>query len=379
MKLLPFGAAALLAALLGCGGNKPAKTELAPSASDPASADQETGAKETGLKEPPATTTESAATKEASPKVVQSPSEPPRQAGDELRTLVAELVEKSPEGFWRMNDSVALELEKLEDSGQVELDSLLGDARPDVRRGAAFYLLARFDAANARQVAGYTALLRDQEPYLRSLGFQAVRKMRKTDQAAAVPRLTELLAARHEPSVENRAALARLLGSLKQDAAPALDALTAGATDDESPKVRGAYLMAISQIASPEQALAAFRQGLADPEAPVRLVASARLRQMEKAAAPAAEELAQALEDADPSVREVSAEALVRIGPASVEPLIKRVDSKEAHTRQLAIACLGRLGPAAKPALSRVEKHLTDDDPEVKQVAEAVVKILKGS
>jgi len=96
-------------------------------------------------------------------------------------------------------------------------------------------------------------------------------------------------------------------------------------------------------------------------------------------AAPAAEDLAQALEDADPRVRESAAEALTQVGPAAVEPLIKHVDSKTAHTRQLAIACLGKLGAAAKPAISQIEKHLTDADPEVRKVAEAVVRILKGS
>ncbi|MFN0016863.1 MAG: hypothetical protein ACKVP0_01320 [Pirellulaceae bacterium] len=59
--------------------------------------------------------------------------------------------------------------------------------------------------------------------------------------------------------------------------------------------------------------------------------------------------------------------------------ICQHVDSKTAYTRQLAIACLGKLGPAAKSALPLVEKHLTDSDPEVKQVAEAVARILKGS
>jgi len=209
--------------------------------------------------------------------------------------------------------------------------------------------------------------------------MQAVRKMLKADQAAAVPRLAKMLTAKQEPSAENRAALARLLGSLKEDAAPALVALTSGAKEDESSKVRAAYLVAVSQIASPTEALPPFRQGLSDPDAAVRLVAAARLRQLGKDAAPAAEDLAHTLEDADPRVRESAAEALTQVGPAAVEPLIKHVDSKTAHTRQLAIACLGKLGAAAKPTISQIEKHLTDADPEVRKVAEAVVRILKGS
>lgn len=364
-------AAALSAALLGCGGNKPAQI---PAKTEPI-AKTESGSSSAA----PEKTPEPVVAKETSPKVVQGPVELPKQVADDLRTLAARLVEKSPQGSWRINESAALELEKLGDSAQSDLVALLGDTRAEARRGAAFYLLAKFNPSDAKQVAGYSGLLDDKEPFLRSLGLQAVRKMQKTDQAAAVPRLSKMLATEQEPSADNRAALARVLGSLKQDAAPALEALTTGAKADESPKVRGAYLVAISQIASPEQALPAFRQGLADPDATVRLVAAARLRQLGIDAAPAAEDLAQALEDADPSVREAAAEALVKVGAAAVEPLSQHVDSKNASTRQLAIACLGKLGPAAKSALPQVEKHLADEDPEVKKIAEAVVRILKGS
>ncbi|MBC7854776.1 MAG: HEAT repeat domain-containing protein [Pirellulaceae bacterium] len=372
MKLpFPFCAAALLAALLGCGGNKPAPT---PAKAEPV-AKTESGSSPVAAE----TTPDPSIAKETKPKVVQGPAEPPKQVADDLRTLAARLVEKSPQGSWRINEAAALELEKLGSDAQADLVALLGDARPEARRGAAFYLLAKFNPSDAKQVAGYTGLLDDKEPFLRSLGLQAVRKMQKADQAAAVPRLSKMLATEQEPSADNRAALARVLGSLKQDAALALEALTSGAKDDESSRVRGAFLVAISQIASPEQALPAFRQGLADPDVSVRLVAAARLRQLGIDAAPAAEDLAQALEDADASVREAAAEALVKVGPAAVEPLSQHVDSKNAPTRQLAIACLGKLGPAAKSALPLVEKHLTDEDPEVKKIAEAVVRILKAS
>lgn len=375
---LPFllCAAALSSALLGCGGNKPDTT---PAKTEPAKV--ETPKTDSGTKEttPPSSTPAATEPENPKPKTAQGPAEPPKQVGDELRALAARLVDKTPQGTWRINQAAALELERMGESAQADLVALLGDAKPEVRRGAAYYLLAKFNADDEKQVAGYTTLLDDQEPFLRSLGMQAVRKMLKANQAAAVPRLAKMLTAKQEPSVENRAALARLLGSLKEDAAPALGALTSGAKEDESSKVRAAYLMAVSQIATPTEALPPFRQGLSDPDASVRLVAAARLRQLGKDAAPAAEDLAQALEDADPRVRESAAEALTQVGPAAVEPLIKHVDSKTAHTRQLAIACLGKLGSAAKPAISQIEKHLTDADPEVRKVAEAVARILKGS
>jgi HEAT repeat protein/predicted small lipoprotein YifL len=375
--LLSLTASALLAVLLGCGGKKP---ETVPPKTEPPKTTESgssTGSQETGTKEPEKTpkTSES---KEPTSENAKGPKKPPQKVSEDLSTLAARLVEKSPQGAWRVNEAAALELEKLGDGALGDLVVLFEDARPDVRRGAAYYLLANFNPDDKNQVAGYLTLLSDSEPFLRSLGLQAVRKMTKADQDVAVPRLAKMLAAKQEPSDENRAALARLLGSFKQDAAGALKALTSGAKEDASPKVRGAYLVAISQIASPADALPAFRQGLSDQDVSVRLVAAARLRQLGKDAAPAAEDLAQGLEDSDPRVREVVAEALAMLGSAAVEPVCKHLDSKAAHTRQLAIACLGKLGPAAKSALPLVEKHLTDSDPEVKQVAEAVARILKG-
>ena len=367
MKFPLFLATVLLAALAGCGGKKPDAT---PAKTEPAKTpDEGSAAKETTKEE------KSPVIK---PKVKLGPVEPPKPVDDAVRSLAARLVEKSPDGGWRINEATALELEKLGEQGQADLVNLLRDAKTEARRGAAFYLLAKFNPEDPKQVAGYSGLLEDPEPFLRTLGFQAVRKMKKSDQAAAVPRLAKMLTPEQEASPENRASLARLLGRFKQDAAPALEALTMGASDDKNPKVRGAYLVAISQIASPTDALPAFRQGLTDSDPAVRLVAAARLRQLGKDAAPAAEELAQALEDEDPRVREAAAESLAMLSTAAVEPLSKHVDSKSPYTRQLAIACLGKIGPDAKSALPLVEKHLADEDAEVQRIAEAVVRILKS-
>lgn len=377
-RFVPLLASISLAALVGCGSSKPEVPPVKPEQPKTEETESSTGSDKT-VGKAAVVTPEIAEPKESTPKTSTSPKSKSNQVSEDLRTLAARLVNKSPQGSWRINEAAALELEKLGDGAQRDLVSLLEDPRPDVRRGAAYYLLANFNPESEQQVAGYTGLLDDTEPFLRSLGLQAVRKMTKTDQAAAVPRLAKMLAAKQEPSDENRAALARLLGSFQEDAAPALAALTSGAKEDESPKVRGAYLVAISQIASPANAIPAYRQGLSDQDASVRLVAAARLRQLGKDAVPAVEDLAQGLEDSDPRVREAAAEALSMLGSAAVEPVSKQLDAKSAHSRQLAIACLGKLGAAAKSALPLVKKHLADEDPEVKKVAEAVVRILEGS
>lgn len=374
-----FCALVLLAVLAGCGGKKP---DTSPPKTEPAETSEGSSAEKAASKIEAAASTQDATPAKTKPAVKLGPVEPPRRVDAELRAIVARLVEKSPEGGWRINEATALELEKLGDEGSAELVTLLDDPQAEARRGAAYSLLPTFNPEDQKHVAGYIGLLSDPEPFLRSLGLQAVRRMQASDRMAALPRLTEMLHSNHESSPDNRAALARLLGSLKQDAAPALDALAAGAKDDRNSKVRGAYLVAISQIASPTDALPAFRRGLADPDPSVRLVAAARLRQLGKdtpaAAAPAAEDLAQALEDDDSRVREAAAEALALLGAAAVKPLSKHIDSKNAHTRQLAIASLGKIGSAAKSALPLIEQRLEDQDPEVKRMAEAVVKILQS-
>lgn len=369
---IAFACGLFLAAAAGCGGKKP-------DAAVGSSAAPGSGAPST-LPAAGSPATKPAIASQAPESSLELPTSPthaaPSSAGDDLRSLAARLVEKGPQGNWRISEAAALELEKRED-GPEELAALLCDSQTEVRRGTAFYLLAKFDPADEKQVAGYSELLEDSEPFLRSLGLQAVRKMYRADQISAVPRLAGMLSPKQETSPENRAALARLLGNLKQEAAPALEGLVAAAAEDESPNVRGACLVAISQIAPAEEALPAYRAGLADKEPSVRLVAAARLRQAGKAAAPAKRELAEALEDADPAVREAAAEALVLIGKEAVSAISKHLDSKLPPTRQLSIACLGKIGKDAKSALPLVEKRLTDEDPDVRKVAEAVMNLLK--
>ena len=370
MKLITiFTCGLLLGAAAGCGSSKPAPSPSPPATTAggaPSSASPSTTATK---EEPPPP---SAGTK-------TNPTEiPPPPSPNDLSSLAARLIEKDPQGGWRISESAALELEKRGENVNSELVALLSSSQAEVRRGAAFYLLARFDAKDIKQVEGYSGLLEDSEPFLRTLGLQAVRKMQRSDQIAAVPRLAGMLSPKQEASAENRATLARLLGNLKQEAAPALAALSTGAAEDDSPKVRGACLVAISQIAPAEEGLPAFRAALADKDPSVRLVAAARLRLLGKKAAPAADDLGPALEDVDPSIREAAAEALVLIGKGGVESICKHLESGRPQTRQLALACLGKIGPDARPALPLVKKRLADEDPDVKRIAAAVAKILQG-
>ncbi|HMC10519.1 MAG TPA: hypothetical protein VKH44_04485, partial [Pirellulaceae bacterium] len=165
---IPLGlcALALSLALAGCGGSKPdadaPKIDPVPPSGT---------ALKTPAKESPAPSLPAAEPKKTQPKEtkVQGPAEPPKRANEQLRALAARLLEKNLQGAWRLNTAAALELEKLGDQAEADLVALLGDVKPEVRRGAAYYLLAKFNADDEKQVSGYVSLLDDSEPLLRGL------------------------------------------------------------------------------------------------------------------------------------------------------------------------------------------------------------------
>ncbi len=383
---LPFLLLTILPPLLvGCGSPQP--PAVTPAVQTGKTADPSDSASQTGK----ATVTSPVAGSNSVPPAIEKPpatkpaveSTKPTPEASALRKLAAKLVEKTPDGLWRINEAAALEMEKQESSAKAELVTLMHDSDPQVRRGSAYYLLASFNPNDKSQVEAYSALLDDTDANLRTLGLQAVRQMHAADQLSAVPRLTTMLTKETEASADNRASLARFLGSLKAGGQPALDALITAAKEDESPKARGACLVAISQIAPPEEAIPAYRTGLADAEGSVRLVAVARLRQLGAQAIPAARELAQALDDVDPrlgkDIREAAAETLILLGKDAVPYLEKPLAGSSKTAKLLALACLGKIGPAAKEALPLAKKCLTDSDPQVQKLAEAVVRILQSA
>jgi len=295
-----------------------------------------------------------------------------------LRDLAARLIESDGQGGWRTNEKAATELEKLGPEGIAQLWPLLKDSSVDVRRGTAFQLLGEFNPANRDQVAAMSALLDDADRTVRGIGLSTVKQMQSADQIAAVPRLAKMLDPAREDRAANRAAIARLIGTLKQGGAAGLPALVATAAGDSDAAVRSASLMAISQVAAPEQAVTPLVKALADKETAPRIVAAARLRQLGAAAAPAAKELAAALSDSEARVAEAAAEALIGIGGPAVEALAGQLSSDSANVRKLALACLAKIGPPAKSAASAIEKCQQDPDSQVRQLAEAALRRISG-
>lgn len=293
---------------------------------------------------------------------------------NDVRDLAARYVVSDGQGGWRPDERAATELEKLGPAAVNDLLPLMKDSAAPVRRGAAFYLLGQFDPSQSDQVAAFSRLLDDEDQTLRGFGLSAVKLMRREDQISAVPRLTAMLDPLREPTAENRAAIARLIGTLKRDASSSADPLAAAAADDPDAKVRAACLAAIVQVAEPGEVVAPLANGLSDPDPSVRLVAAARLRTIGPPAAPAARQLAAALGDDDQRVREAAAEALIRIGQPAVEPTAKQLASKNVEAKKLALACLAKIGPDARSALPAIKACREDADALVRQLAEAAIR-----
>jgi|GEM_PF-1844151 len=296
-----------------------------------------------------------------------------------LRALAARLIEPDSVGGWRISESAALELEKLGPSATQELWTLLGDKSPETRRGAAFYLLGQFNPNRPEQVNAFLTLLKDQDSLVRSIALQAVQQMREPDLVSSQALLAESLDPTLTADPNQRAAIARVLQRLKTRAAESAPRLSQAVANDPDAKVRGAALVALSNVAPAEEVVTTARKALADSDPAVRLVAAARLRQLGKQSAPAAEALADALADDDERVRTAAADTLVRLGTEAVPSLIKQVDAESTAARQLAIACLSRIGPPAKDALPALEKRQQDEDETVRKLATvAIGKIKQG-
>jgi HEAT repeat protein len=99
-----------------------------------------------------------------------------------------------------------------------------------------------------------------------------------------------------------------------------------------------------------EEARAALRRALDDPEPAVRQAAALGLRRsITPADAPG---LLHALHDADALVRRLAGDALAALGPAAVPALSQAADSADACARIEAVRALARCGsPDALPAL----------------------------
>lgn len=69
------------------------------------------------------------------------------------------------------------------------------------------------------------------------------------------------------------------------------------------------------------------------------------------------------------SVTETVVDALARIGPDAIEPLVTTLASDDPEVRARAAQALARMGPTAEPAVPALIQALSDEDPRVRQAA----------
>jgi len=84
-----------------------------------------------------------------------------------------------------------------------------------------------------------------------------------------------------------------------------------------------------------------------------------------------------ALNDPDPDVRANLSQALAKIGPTAVEPLLEALANSVPERHAEAAAVLGFLGPVAKSALPQLLNLLDDKETEVRrQASQAIIRVL---
>jgi len=84
-----------------------------------------------------------------------------------------------------------------------------------------------------------------------------------------------------------------------------------------------------------------------------------------------------ALKDPDADVRANLAQALAKIGPTAVEPLLGALDDGIPERRAGAALALGWIGTSAKAALPKLLELLDDKETEVRrQASQAIVRVL---
>jgi len=210
-------------------------------------------------------------------------------------------------------------LEGLGEQADEYLLAALAHSDADLRAGAAFGLLERFQPWDKQMVAAASDGLQDEDPRVRSLSLTALQGLPDEQLAETLPRLVAILNSDDDPP-HVRAKAARLL---ERAGAAAREPLRGTVHDAGAPlAVRAAALNSLLEQVEPAVAVSDLQKLLADESAtaPVRL-AVAKLASLGPLAAPAAEALIALLGSEEERVRQAAFRALSSIGPAVLEPL----------------------------------------------------------
>lgn len=369
--------AAVTCLLVGCGGTGGPPEGGGPAESPAAATDDAAAAGESSAG------TDDSATKPAEevsvPFTLNPPSPAPADASDataddEFDAIVLQLTSDDLRVRGRADDL----LERVEDAVPRCIE-LLRDNDPAIRRGAAFFLLGKYDAGHAEVDAALIAALSDEDAGVRHIALQAVNESDDADVLPTIGQLARMLADDQEQTTL-RTLIARRLARLGPAAAEVLPTVIRLGQTDADRDVRAACLYAVFRMADRDTAVGVFRQVLSDEnDAGLRGVTASRLGGYGAAAADIVEDLAAAFDrEPDPAARKKMAEALARIGPAALPALVARFGAADKQRRLLVIDAVGRMGPAAAAARPQLENLRNDDDQEVRQQVEMSLLRIQG-
>ena len=261
----------------------------------------------------------------------------------------------------------------------------------EVRRGAIYGLFTHFDPADEVTLATVQKSLDDEDAVVRRVALKtmALPQFPRQTFLDSIPRIARHLDDQYEPDAETRAQVARMLKRYSTLSAPALPQLDDALRNDPDFLVRSACLAALYDIAqTADQALTAPTYLLLnDPDPRLRRRAAMQLAKYKQAAAPAIDELIQALADegvpqraaddplagTDEPVCLAAADALSRIGKPAVQPLIAATKSPDRRVRLLSIHALGTMGGEAQEALPTLQAIAQSDDTSEATAAKAAL------
>ena len=299
----------------------------------------------------------------------------PPAVDDPTRQLVAEMSDHNPQLRSR---AVQQLIESIGDPKNT-LVILLFDKDVEVRRGAAFGLMDRFDPGDETIAEAAARALSDEDRSVRQLAVQIVSQLNDELIETIVPQLAQLV----EDDTEDlgiRIRATRLVGRLRASGRAALSALIQVIRHESPRNLRTAAIDAAVKVTdNPSEIISVLHELLAsDDDALLRRIAATRLGQFGSQASVAVTDLVQALRDPEPRVRQSAANALGQIGPAALPHLEPLLDSDGREIRMRAIYSIGRMGATAKSMVPRMEALRSDPDKGVAQAAAVALLRIQG-
>jgi bilin biosynthesis protein len=245
------------------------------------------------------------------------------------------------------------------------------------KRGAAAFLIGRVALDDKATLEALIGLLNAPDEVLRHSVLQAVEKLPDEQLSRALPALTAL-AKNPQEEMPYRVRAVRAVAKMGEAGREAMPELLELVRDDANPDLQRAAIDAVAKVGTPEQSEAFFLELLkTSAQKDLRRLAARRLIQVVQSPQ-AVQGLIAAFNDSEAEVRNEAIEALVAIGRPAVPHLIEALDNSNVQIRRRAVLTLGKLNTLAATAVPALQKKLQDEDPEVRALVAASLRLIQG-